>query len=231
MSIIGRLNAARFLLEDGFGSLASRASSVVKALTPQLTSSIDIQRMSEPPRRGISQTLTAYSHSPWLQASTKKIAERFATVEWQLFAQVGAGGDVLSLTDERCAVPTIQRAYSAERERWISELKQLGEIKQIHRHPLLDLLANANPAMTGYSARLLTQVHRDIAGEAFWVLSRNFAGKPDQFWPVPPTWVTAMPTEKTPAYTITIGGQSFKVQADDVLDPRLLDRLSRLDNP
>jgi len=205
------------MLEDAAALTTTRVSQILRAIAPGVTTTIDFNRMYDQPRRGVEPALEAYKQSPWLQASTKKIAERFAAVEWRLFVQTGSGGKAMQLGDPRSVARTIQRSYLAERQRMLLDLKQAGELKQIHRHPLLEMLSYANPMMTGYAGRLLTQVHRDIAGEAFWALGLNSAGKPSEFWPIPPPWVTGLPTEKSQSYEVTIYGRCFSLPAEQVI--------------
>ena len=146
------------------------------------------------PRRGTAELFHAYRISPWLRAVTTKIAQRFAATEWQLFVKVGAETDLN--TNRRKALPDslgLRYAPPERRRKMLQQLKANDQLLQIDEHLILDLLDNGNPVMTGLAARQLTQVYREIKGEAFWLLRPNAAGVPVEFWPVPPHWVTATP--------------------------------------
>lgn len=49
----------------------------------------------------------------------------------------------------------------------------------------------------------ITQVYLLLpSGEAFWLKERNGLGIPTQLWPVPPNWVTMIPSKSTPYFMI-----------------------------
>jgi len=49
----------------------------------------------------------------------------------------------------------------------------------------------------------ITQVYLLLpSGEAFWLKERNGLGMPTQLWPVPPNWVTMIPSKATPYFMI-----------------------------
>jgi HK97 family phage portal protein len=88
---------------------------------------------------------------------------------------------------------------------------------------MLRLLARPNDAMTGQAALQLTQVWLDIKGEAFWLISFAADGTPAQLFPVPPHWVTSVPTTGANHFTVSVGGLQLKVEPKSVLWFRDLD--------
>jgi phage portal protein BeeE len=193
-------------------------SPLLKTLDPRVSGAIDMIRMKEPPKRGAKQILEIYSHSPWVQAVTRKIGERVASTEWRLFVQTGKPNDkALSIYHSQSIARKIQRSGLKERARLLGHLKAQNELREIINHPLLDLLADGNPALSGTGGRFVTQISRDLVGEAFWALGRNIAGAPDEFWPFPPTWVTGLPGPGNETYTLNISGQTFSLPASDVI--------------
>ena len=73
-------------------------------------------------------------------------------------------------------VSKIQRASHNEKIKLCK--KKAVELEEIEEHPLLDLLNNCNPYMTGTFMRQLTQIYLDSVGEAFWIKERNNLGMP-----------------------------------------------------
>lgn len=186
-----------------------------KELRGQIAQAIEVTTSRAAPRRGTAELMAMYRVSPWFQAVTKKIAQRFASVQWQLYAH---GSEGKWSPNHHKTVLALKRASHDNREAMIARFKQAGELQQIEDHPLLDMLTNANPLMTGSAARMLTQLYRDIPGEAFWILGFNAAGKPDQFWPIPPNWVSEIAVggpEST--YMLVVEGQRYAIPKEGVI--------------
>lgn len=141
------------------------------------------------PRRGTQQFLEAYSTMPWLRAVTSLIAWSVASTEWQLFARTRDGRARRDITTR-----SLQKASRPERTTLLRQLKQAGELREIETHPFLDALDKGNSLHTGVAMRKVTQLHLDLAGEAFWFKQRNGVGAPVAFWPTPPHWVQETPS-------------------------------------
>jgi len=181
-----------------------------KDLNESLQQAIHMTTMQPAARRNTAELIQMYRVSPWLQAVTKKISQRFAAVSWQLYA---VGNEERGFRD----AGTLKDMGPYDRHAEIRRLKQAGEVTQIEIHPLLILLNTANPFMTGSAGRLLTQLYRDIVGESFWALGMNPLGVPSEFWPLPPSWVTDLPVGEDGVYQLQIAGQRFTLPKDDVI--------------
>ncbi len=72
-------------------------------------------------------------------------------------------------------------------------MKKDGTEEELKDHVALDLLDQVNPWMTSYELRELTQLHMELAGEAWWAFEMNRLGKPGEIWPMLPHWVTILP--------------------------------------
>ncbi len=189
----------------------------------QLATIFGLQQFQNAPTAGVQELLRLYNESPWLRAVVSKIAYRFAANKWELFVRVGANGIGVRDAD-------LQHAPMDYRHKEMRRMKQLGELKKIDDHLLLDLLASANPMMTGLMARKLTQTYMDLVGESFWALGLNAFGAPTSFWPIPPHWVTETPTTERPFFDITVQGHIGQIAADCIVwfrDPDPLHPYSR----
>lgn len=175
----------------------------------QLASALSLLRMQSVPSRNSLELIQAYKKSPWLQAVVKKISQRFAAVEWQLFVR-SRGGQALK-------VPNVAYLGRETRKDMLLNLKQNNELVEITSHPFLDLMHRANPIMSGAAARALTQTYRDIKGEAFWALTFDGMGVPVGYWPVPPYWVKEIPSDDKPVYMLHVGGRPYQLPEESVI--------------
>lgn len=171
---------------------------------PQLMS---LSNQAMTPKRGTRELLRLYSDSPWLRAIVNKIGRAVAETDWLLFAKKNANG--------RYVMPDslISRTGNV-RERALERELAAGMVDTINNHPLLDLLENGtgHARLNGFASLQVTQIHLDIAGEAFWLLEPGEFGIPVAYWPLPPSWISNFPTEGNPYYEINApGGMAVKV--------------------
>jgi hypothetical protein len=107
----------------------------------------------------------------------------------------------------------------AKAQRW--EMLKAGlaatQVEEITDHPLLTLLRQGNPMLTGINTRRLLQIHLELVGESFWVLERNKLRMPIGVWPIPPSWVQELPTLKVPAYRIQFRGWNGIIPETEVV--------------
>ncbi len=163
-----------------------------------------------PPKRGTPQFLLAYSQMPWLRAVTGQIASRVAATTWHVYA-------IRSKGQRAIRNRVIQRAAMPERRKMLAQLKAAQQLEEITEHPILDLLHNSNPYLTGGSARKLTQIYLDIVGEAFWLKERNALGIPIAIWPIPPSWVQQLPSPQNPRYLVRFGRITAEIPDPEIL--------------
>jgi HK97 family phage portal protein len=173
-----------------------------------LASLISPNNQSEPPKRATHEFLKAYSELPWLRAVTERIATDFASVRWSLM--------VPSKGKEKIA-DTLQRCGPMERDHRIATELRAGNLKEVAKHPLLTLLHNGNPQLVGADMLKVTQLHKDITGDAFWILERNAAGMPVEAWPTPPHLVSKIPTKTEPFFMVKMGGIDKPIRAEDMV--------------
>lgn len=85
-------------------------------------------------------------------------------------------------------------AFSVGEAEWTLHRKVKGGLEKLDTHPLLRLLKDANPFMTGQEMMEYTQMWLDLVGDAFWVLNRTPRGLPVEVWPVPPNRMRVVPS-------------------------------------
>lgn len=101
-----------------------------------------------------------------------------------------------------------------------------GDTKKIKQrnNPASLLLKNPCPdqTVTEYALFYITQVYLLLpAGEAFWLKERNGLGKVTELWPIPPHWVSEIPSQSKPFFTVQPQGnmqaQSIYVTTNDMV--------------
>jgi HK97 family phage portal protein len=175
-----------------------------------LLSRIFPARMGEPPALGELDMLRAYTKYPWLRAVVHRVCYAVATTDWQLFV-VSKGGKAQPAKH-------IQRALQpATRATYLKAAADAGELKQITDHPLLTLLSQPNPVLTGIETLLFAQEQLEMVGNSFFVKERNGAGMPVQLWPIPSYWISRTPTVDNPVYAVSFRGWQGEIPDTEVL--------------
>lgn len=199
-----------------------------------------------PARKGTRELLQAHRTQPWLRAVTSRIAEGVASAGWTVYARAAEpvtapvryvrrslpGGHVRDVA----VAPTwrwghdrivVDRKLNAPdpraRAQHRAALASAGLLREIPDHPLLELLCEPSPDLTGRAALKVTQKWIDIKGDAFWLLVPGAGGVPAGYIPVPPHWVTGTPTPAQPYFTISYAGFIAKVDPSAVVWFRDLD--------
>jgi hypothetical protein len=157
------------------------------------------------PRRGTRELLQLYRESPWLRAIVGKIARAVAEVDWLIYAKPAPG---TSLDQKYLPLGRTADKSPETRSAYIQRALDTSELKRIPMHPLLELLARGtgNPRLSGFGVFAVTQEHLDLVGEAYWLVEKGVLGEPVALWPLPPAWVSMMPSEEEPYYQISAPG-------------------------
>lgn len=159
--------------------------------------------------------LAAYSRIPQLRAPFARMASGMNAPVWRLFGYQPEPGAAFQRHHR------LQRLTHAQREREIQlagptlvpwELARPGA-----RHDFYDLIRGSGP-LTGVLMQV-TDLHRELAGEAFWYLQRNGLRRPAAAWPIPPHWVTQKPTldGQSPFYRVQFNGATIEIPESEVL--------------
>jgi phage portal protein BeeE len=186
----------------------------------------------EPPKRGTREFLQAYSTSPWLRAAVERVAISCSSVTWRLYVPTDSAAPsdgrsnrpfaTVTIGHRRFQVPIytrgldrlkshpariVQLSRGMERTKALEELADSGKLRVVEDHPLLDLLQGVNGGyLVGSDIRKLLHIHLDTVGDAFWLKQRNEVGMPVAVWPLPPHWVSHLPTPGHRFFTLTFRG-------------------------
>ncbi len=106
---------------------------------------------------------------------------------------------------------------------WLVETGKGKRAKKTDEHPLLDLLADANPWWTGQELFEYSQMHLDLSGEAFWVLNMGRGGAVQEIWPVPPDRmrIMASKTEYITGYQYEYQNEKVPLKPEEVIHFKL----------
>lgn len=189
-------------------------------------------------RRGTAELIAAYRTDPWLRAVTSRIGEGVASVGWTMYARAaepmepgrtrtflrhtpdGTVRDVRAAgawrwgQDRSVRDLVLSHGDVRSRARRRVELAQAGLLREVPDHPLLEMLQHPNLELTGRACLKVSQVWRDIKGEAFWLLAVDEGGVPRGYFPVPPHWVEKTPTQESPTYRISVGAMQIEVKRE-----------------
>lgn len=182
--------------------LATRiAGWAIKNLNDRLTAEQLIVEAFGPTRSnlryGSAELLKAYNQMPWLRAVVSRISWSTACVPWQLFAVTTEGQERARKSGR--SLDYMKRrdiARSKDPNYRIAQYKSLRRsdmLREITKHPALDLLDHGNARFDGHVARQVTQQHLDLVGEGAWLIERNGLRLPTDVWPIPPTWIAQTP--------------------------------------
>lgn len=163
--------------------------------------------------RGVTGMLKAYSRSPWVRAVEGKIADATSSTRWLLFGYRNASGKFIKR-------PDLQQKNVSRKSVNVGDYE--GELVPIYDHPMLRLLNSANPLFPGSVGRKQTQISIDLTGEGYWILIPNSFEEgaqivPEQFWFLPSTWVTEMPSATEPTWKVETPYWTGRIPAPFIL--------------
>lgn len=183
------------------------------AMSPRAQASMStIMRNQGSQKRGDAAVLAAYNESPYLRAAIGGLSETVAAVPWRLYA----GSPDTRGHFTRVRGDLTERAAPA-RHKALSRAVAAQEVTAIRTHPLLTLLDEPNPYMTGRVARQVTIAQLKLIGTALWVLDGEDEQPPLNAFPVPGTWVKRRPTPEQPTWEIDVNGATWNAPVDRVL--------------
>jgi HK97 family phage portal protein len=137
----------------------------------------------------------------------------------KLYALAGAG-EALGFSTRRL------RPEALERLAWPGGgIPEGVEVRQVDRHPLLDLLAEVNPEQDAQELWELTTLHQECLGSAFWLLEGD-GPVPAAVWVLPPERVRVeRGTGAVPCFQVAGSGGLVDLSAEQVIhfrypDPR-----------
>lgn len=154
-----------------------------------------------------STALQLYSTSGYLRAISDKIADNVAGARWRVFKSAKKGERDFGLSGAGWAV----------REKAITPLRKTRELVESPSHRALAILENPNEDFTGWQTLALLQIHLDLAGECFLLLTRDEGGAVNGFVPLPPSCVSATPAPGYPYFLVSYETLRGPVPASEIL--------------
>lgn len=95
----------------------------------------------------------------------------------------------------------------------------MGDANENHR--LRQLITNPNRLLTEFEMFELAVIHLDLAGNAFWEVVRDRAGRPVELWPLRPDLVRILPRRGRIEYGYSIGSGRVVPLGEDVIHFKL----------
>lgn len=213
------INAIRGLAVRGLVSLVGKDAASLEALSEfGLVGGLK----KTPPKRGTAETLNAYMTTPWLRATTNKIAKAVGSTTWRLYVVRSNGKAIKDIR--------LTKGNRSQRHAQLKTYRKNADVQEITDHPALDVLFGGNEFLIGSTNFQLAQIYYDLIGESFMMKERDVLGTVVALWPVPPHWVRSTPTPAQPYFEIQHGAEASRVPMDDMLwmiDPSPLEPYGR----
>ncbi|GIV86069.1 MAG: hypothetical protein KatS3mg054_0098 [Chloroflexus sp.] len=145
------------------------------------------------------------NNSPWLRSVVGTIATSVAMTPIRVYAPT-RGSKIKS------SISYAKLLSAQNRTLFVRNASTSGDLELVDdEHPLVRLLNGSESTFTGFMLMYTTQVHQELAGEAFWFLETNSFGVPISAIPIPPHAVTSIPKRPGEPYIISSGGISIEV--------------------
>jgi len=169
------------------------------------------------PRMGSSQLLQAYNTMPWLRAVVGRTSWMVASAHWQLYVAtekpVGRGK-----TGKARRIRSLARSMNpTKRQATYKMLRRNDSLRELEQHPALDLMDFGNEKFPGVVCMQVLQQHLDLIGESAMLMERNGLLTPSALYPIPPTWITALPMVEDGTWLVVAPGGSMYVPKQDLL--------------
>ncbi len=132
-------------------------------------------------------------YSGWAYACANRNANAVAANPMRLFRGIPRSGQKV-----RRKVP-VRAVSKATKERFfntpelIPYMNKAVDVEEVLAHPWLNLVAEVNPFLNGFSLRTITQLYKQVTGNAYWLLDKDQNGIPQSIWVLPSQRVTIIP--------------------------------------
>lgn len=157
-------------------------------------------RGDEPPRKGTSELIECYNQIPRFRGIMNRIATQVACTPWRAYSAPKGLFGRRQILDEMKAASKKPRDQRRKIIKQLIDRKELVEYDQ--PHPLTESLQRPTSEHTARERMILSQIWEDVAGEAFWMITRDRNRKPSLYWPIPPHWVTKVPGAERNSFEI-----------------------------
>ena len=192
---------------DVFGGYQDQVSQRTGSL---LAKFLPTTRATSPPKT-VAELLKFYGESPLLRMVGGRISSDVAAQNWRVYAATSSKSVDVRYARSVKAMPSRARQPEVR-----TAIKQ-GDLREIESHPILTMIRNGNDYMLGPVMMKLTQLHLDLVGEAFWILSPNMAGVPSQAILVPPSWVDKTPENTDDTFLVKYGQFEIEVPRTEMV--------------
>jgi HK97 family phage portal protein len=136
-----------------------------------------------------------YNKQPLFRSIVNVIAEQIASTNFYIGTKKQGKDKPKAVKSNISSMPMVQK------NKEIKRLKQEGLFTELPNHPLQVMLNAGNSLMTSFDIRKLTNIYLDIPGEAFlYICYKENTRVPEYLYPIPPNWISRLPTDKDPYY-------------------------------
>lgn len=208
-------------LPFGFEIKLSRrnTSDINPASVPLLRRLINFGYMSRelPTETDFGAQLACYKS--WVYVASSMNATSVAQVPIRLYAAKPGASSKSRFPTKKLEPEQKDKLLSQEYVRKLPQVRRAADIEEIVDHPMLDLLRNVNSFNNAFDLWEVTQLHQELAGNAYWLLSKNKLGVPQEIWIIPPDRVKIVPdpTKFIIGYAYEYGMQKYEFSEDTIV--------------
>lgn len=184
------------------------------------------------PRMGTEELLEAYETSPWLRATTGRVARDVGVTTFRVYRPMMGDTGVLPPARMKAIFNRgLGVMGDGQRNKLLDQALENNEVVELVDHPVLKLLANPSKRLNAMQVMMVTAIGLNSAGEYYWWTPRGKkTGMPKEIWPIPPHWVHEFPTEEKPFFKVRHHKFSKDIPEEDMVrfqDPTALNPYGR----
>ena len=131
-------------------------------------------------------------YSGWAYACANRNASAVAANPLRLYRGIPRSGQ------KRVRVP-VRQVSKANKERFfntpalIPHMNKAVDVEEVLAHPWLDLSREVNQFLNGFSLRTITQLYKQVTGNAYWLVAKDQNSVPTSIWVMPAQYVNIVP--------------------------------------
>jgi HK97 family phage portal protein len=165
-------------------------------------------------------------YAGWAHICASRNGSALASIPLNVYATRSAGQD-----QARRGMRRIGFSVSKSRRRELAaryrKAQTADDVEQLTEHPILDLLAAANPVENGFELMERTSIFLDCTGDAYWMLAGTPV--PTELYLLPSQWETVVPDKERLVKGYVYGSDprtQVRFEPEDVMHFRMPNPLS-----
>lgn len=132
-------------------------------------------------------------YKSWVYVASSMNATSVAQVPLRLYVAKPTKEAKSRFPTKQLEPEEINKLVSQSHIQKLSQVRKAYDIEEVLDHPLMDLLKNVNSFNNSFDLWETTQLHQELTGQSYWLISKNKLGVPQEIWIIPPDRVKIVP--------------------------------------